>query len=223
MIEQNKLLSFSLYGEGKKYCVGMIKNVKLSNEIYPGWKVRVYLDASVPEVYVKELLGLGADVIDMSHTNVPGMYWRFLPLDDKTVDVFAVRDADSRLSNREKLAVDEWLSTDRPLHVMRDHPHHGNPNYPIMGGMWGYNNTLARWPISERLQVWLKNHLPFRRMDDMEFLNQLYYSHENQRVTHDDWLRSPKAQPFPLPRTGKRFVGEIFDENDTPGPQCELL
>ena len=36
----------------------------------------------------------------------------------------ASRDLDSRISSREVAAVNEWLRTDEPLHVMRDHPGH---------------------------------------------------------------------------------------------------
>lgn len=44
---------------------------------------------------------------------------------DDLVDVFVSRDLDSFVSDREKAAVDDWLSnSDAVLHVMRDHPYH---------------------------------------------------------------------------------------------------
>ena len=34
------------------------------------------------------------------------------------------RDLDSRINEREVEAVEEWLSSDQPVHAMRDHPQH---------------------------------------------------------------------------------------------------
>ena len=50
-----------------------------------------------------------------------------------------VRDTDSRLGIREKLAVDEWLDSGKKLHIMRDHPYH---RVPMLGGMWGCRPVL---------------------------------------------------------------------------------
>ena len=74
----------------------------------------------------------------MTNSKIPGMYWRFLPIEDKNVDLFIVRDVDSRINNREEEAVNEWIQSDKILHVMRDHPHH---YYKILGGMWGFKNS----------------------------------------------------------------------------------
>ena len=44
------------------------------------------------------------------------------------------RDLDSRFSNREHAAVEDWLKSDKAIHVMRDHPLH---NFSMFGGLWG--------------------------------------------------------------------------------------
>jgi hypothetical protein len=49
-----------------------------------------------------------------------GMLWRFTVAADPTVDRFIVRDVDSRLNYRERLAVEEWIQSGRPIHIMRD-------------------------------------------------------------------------------------------------------
>ena len=66
------------------------------------------------------------------------MMWRFTACDDEDVECFISRDTDSRLSLREKEAVDEWLESDKNFHIMRDHPYHVTA---IMGGMWGMKRT----------------------------------------------------------------------------------
>ena len=63
-----------------------------------------------------------------------GMFWRFYPASEDEVDVMISRDTDSRLSLREKYAIDEWLSSEKDFHIMRDHPFH---KFPVLGGMWG--------------------------------------------------------------------------------------
>jgi len=61
------------------------------------------------------------------------MFWRFLPASDPDMDILIVRDTDSRLGLRERLAVNEWLESGKNFHIMRDHPQHGTL---ILGGMW---------------------------------------------------------------------------------------
>ena len=65
--------------------------------------------------------------------------WRFLLLGDPTVSMFIVRDSESRLRLREKAAANEWISSGKPFHSMRDHPLH---NDPMMGGNSGGNNDF---------------------------------------------------------------------------------
>ena len=216
----NKVITFSLYGSDPKYCVGMIKNAELREETYSDWKIRVYLDESVPRRVVSDLERLGCEIVDMSDSKIPGMYWRFLAIEDPSIDVVCIRDSDSRLSMREKYAVNEWMNSDKILHIMRDHPHHG---YPIMGGMWGYKNHEQPTCISLALFSFLSSRGAFKKMDDMDFISRLYYKNQGKFLVHDDWNRFNDAKPFPTGRDGKRFIGEIFDENDRPGPQCELL
>jgi hypothetical protein len=50
------------------------------------------------------------------------------------VDIFLSRDLDSRFSEREVAAVDEWLKSEETFHVMRDHELHTNE---MLAGMWG--------------------------------------------------------------------------------------
>ena len=47
--------------------------------------------------------------------------WRFFPTLDPQVDIFLSRDLDSAITVREVEAVEEWLESEKMLHVMRDH------------------------------------------------------------------------------------------------------
>ena len=78
-----------------------------------------------------------------------GMNWRFLVADDISVNNFIIRDADSRVSLRDRWAIDEWLHSEskKPFHVVRDHPSHAN--YPLMGGTWGARASVFRGPLQK--------------------------------------------------------------------------
>jgi hypothetical protein len=63
--------------------------------------------------------------------------WRFLVLDDASVNAFMIRDADSRSTDRERVIINEWLKSTKPFHCMRDNIHHQVSFMPIFAGMWG--------------------------------------------------------------------------------------
>jgi hypothetical protein len=52
------------------------------------------------------------EVVVMDEEGTPNsMMWRFTACDDDDVEMFISRDTDSRLSIREKEAVDEWIES----------------------------------------------------------------------------------------------------------------
>ena len=50
-----RVISYGLYGKSPRYTIGVLRNAQLAPLVYPGWKVRVYLDSSVPRNVVEEL------------------------------------------------------------------------------------------------------------------------------------------------------------------------
>jgi len=86
---------------------------------------------------------LGAELRYVNEKLAP-MLWRFTVVDDPQVDIFIVRDADSRLTPRDATVVSHWLRQ-RPeasaiFHCIRDHPSHSI--YPVSGGLWGGRRAL---------------------------------------------------------------------------------
>ena len=234
-----KVVSYSLWCQEEKmdpkspyqckemYCIGALRNLDLRDLLYPDWTFRYYIDNTVPENIVENLRDRGAEVVDMTNVRIPGtdkkypgMFWRFLPFNDENVDVFIVRDSDSRINVRESLAVNEWLKTDKQLHIMRDHPHH---KYKILGGMWGFNCKKGRPNFNEICHKFLKSrNYGFKRMDDMYFLDNIYdyYKSNNEVLEHDAYnYNGEKGKMFPDETDVSNYynyVGEIFDENDVP-------
>ena len=229
-----KIISFSLYGSDPKYIEGMKQNIDMVPKIYgDDWVVRIYVDNTVDQEslsYFKKVEGI--EVVDMTNINMPGMFWRFMPFTDTTVDIFCVRDADSRPSIREKAAVDEWLASSKSLHTMRDHPHH---NYVVMGGMFGFNKVNGNYNFIKDYKRFISPNYSFKKMDDMIFLKSLYENFYNSSVSHDSYARSSvdnngnryltKSKNYPITRENKEegFIGEIFNKDNKPEFHRELL
>lgn len=217
-----KVISFSLYGNDPKYTIGMIKNVNISKELYPDWICYIYYNNTVPNDILKELNSFyNVKLIDMTHMQTPGMYWRFLPNDNKDVDYFMVRDSDSRMTLRESIAVKEWLESNKTLHIMRDHPHH---NYVILGGMWGMKCNKSFNMISS-INEYNKSSNLYEKMRDMDFLRDVIYpKYVNDSIIHATYFKfETHSQNFSLPLDDYKFVGEIYNADDSREYQYTLL
>jgi len=209
-----KYISFSLWGDKPIYNIGTIKNAELREKIYPDWTMVVYYDNSVPETTINRLKELGVLTIDMTNKNIYGMFWRFFAesLPDSEYAIF--RDSDSRITFREKLAVDEWITSGKSLHVMRDHPAHGIPfgnnEMGILGGMWGIKSNVIN--LTKLIDEYILN----KTLDygsDQNFLKTIYSLFINDKFTHDEFF---EKKPFPIKREYGRFVGDRIDENENP-------
>jgi len=130
-----KIISFSVWGTNPKYAEAAYQNLLLQPEIYPDWICRFYMDETVPSSLRTKLEEGGAEIVMMPPSDGNyGLFWRFEPLKDTTIERFIVRDSDSRLNIREATAVKEWEESGKEFHIMRDHPQHGAK---ICGEMWG--------------------------------------------------------------------------------------
>jgi hypothetical protein len=209
-----KIISFSLWGDNPKYTIGAIRNAELTPIIYPGWVSRFYCGESVPTDIIKTLISLpNTEVVVMDvDGDWTGMFWRFYACEDS--DIMLSRDTDSRLSLREKLAVDEWLSSDKDFHIMRDHPYH---NTEILGGMWGVRNGLLK-NIKELIGDYTKG--DFWQVDQNFLREKIHPLVVNNSFTHDSYLNyNINSKPFPSERINREFVGDVFDENENRHPE----
>lgn len=213
-----KVISFSIYGQHPKYTVGLLRNLELSKQIYHGWVVYIYYNNTVPVSMIEQYKKFdNVELFDMTNSDLPGMFWRFTP--QENVERFISRDADSRLSYRERYAVDDWIETDKILHILRDHPHH---EHEVNGGMFGLKIT-DRFNMLSEIKKWLvgKSLAVNNKFGDLDFLdNVMFPSLKDDLIAHDSvWKNRPGSVPFPTPMDDWKFVGEIYDENDNRYPQ----
>ena len=225
---KKKIISFALYGNSPVYWRGALENASRARTVYPGWTCRYYASHEVQVAVIRQLRDAGAEVVRRKRRHeTDGLFWRFLPVSESGVEATIVRDVDSRLSERERLAVDEWLASGSDIHIMRDHPDHRNL---IMGGMWGCRGgavSSMRWLILQwRWQRWRKGLPAFDRYGlDQLFLSEMVYPRYRDRACiHSDWVRfeGESVRPFSLPWKQTGYVGERIREDGTPMDRCAV-
>lgn len=187
------IVAFSLWGTQEVYTQGALANAKAVPAVFPGWTCRFYHDDSVPRSVQEELTRLGAETVAMpagsgqSH----GLFWRFFASDDPTVARFLCRDCDSRPTTREKAAVDAWIASGLPFHVMRDHILHTDL---ILAGMWGGMAGLLP-PLAPVIDAVADREAD--RWQDQRFLAEWVWPRIQGRVLVHDSVHPMAGQPFP--------------------------
>ncbi len=200
---ERNVVCFSLWGNNPKYTLHAVLNAKRVPQIYPGWSARFYIDSSVPAEIVRALRDYGARVIEVEddpRTHLK-LFWRFLASDDPGVERFLCRDCDAVVNEREAAAVNEWLSSGRRFHVMRDHPEHAEL---MMAGMWGGVAGLLPTLTEQAIQYY-ETHQPKWRWVDQDFLRDRVWPliredclvHDSVYSMGDDCRDFPAHAPIP--------------------------
>lgn len=202
-----KIISTSLWGDNPKYCIGAIKNAELLPLYYPQWILKIYTHKDVDEKIITKLRSFKNTEIEIidKPPDWTAMLWRFFPSLDESTECFICRDLDSRFNNREVSATNQWLLSDKSVHIMRDHPYHG---FAMLGGMVGFKRKSFKI-----INECLKNFNPSNKYGtDYEFFHNILYKNiNNDTLVHDEFF---EKKPFPIKRNGYEFVGQVFDEQE---------
>ena len=217
------VIAYSLWGDKPIYWIGALRNIEQAKKYFPGWKCRFYIDKNCSQHLIDSLDGENVEKIMMESTGSDensyyhhGMFWRFKASEDKDVNIFLSRDCDSRFSNREIHAINEWLASDKDFHIMRDHPYH---QVPILGGMWGCRNgIMTKIGLSSLIERWsMDKRSSYSCGIDQEFLREIVYDLvKDTSMEHSEFgIRyGGEIRPFPTQREDYTFVGDVFDENE---------
>ncbi|KAL1515320.1 hypothetical protein AB1Y20_001951 [Prymnesium parvum] len=207
-----RVITYSLYGSIPKYVNGAVANARAIRTVFPGWTARFYTDlATVPPSILKQIEEAGGEIVavDMAKHGKESMFWRFWAAADPTVERFISRDVDSRLMQRDAVAVGKWIESGRAFHVVRDHPSHSL--YPMSGGLWGARRGAL--PLVMELIASFPANSDY--LTDMIFLNSKVWPIAMQDVLQHDGYSCDGfegADPFPVPRDAEgRHVGQVFD------------
>jgi hypothetical protein len=135
----NNKICFSLYGNLPVYCQGALDNLRIIKERYPRWEA-FFFTKGVSVRTLNSLGDEGATVVECEFRNMT--LARFLPFCGDGISLS--RDCDSRISDREMRAVEEWLQSGKPRHVIRDHPEHIPGWATVPAGLWGSREPLGK-------------------------------------------------------------------------------
>ena len=224
-------ISYSLWGDNKVYTYGVVENVLDAKKYYEGWIVRVHYNDTVPSNIIDWLKT--QDNVEVVHhpgtiKKASNTLWRFEDLFIKDATTI-VRDADSRITERELILVDDWLKSDKDFHIVRDHKHH---TCPIGAGAFGMRNNCLEYvgiptgttsvneaplqfvPGLALMNAFLRDLLEHRNeyIVDQIFLAQYIYKYiANKSMVHCSHnAYEPFAKRIHPVETG--FVGEVVTE-----------
>lgn len=193
---ERNIIAFSVWGRDERYLQGALKNAELAPHIYPGWTCRFYCDDTVPSRTLAALCAAGAEVRLMpSQTRLyEGLFWRFLVAFDDTVERYLVRDADSIVSVRERLAVENWMSSSRHFHVLRDFYTHTDP---MLAGLWGGVRGAVPTALKDQMQRYLDDPTKTANADQKYLREQVWPFARTSVVIHDSKFKVLGARPYP--------------------------
>lgn len=223
-----KIISFCLYGDDPLYNIGAIKNAKAVKELLPDWNSMFFCADNVNSETIEEIKKYEGIIRLMDHKeSFTGMFWRFLPISYDEVTIMMSRDCDSRVFERDVVAIREFEKSSYNYNIIRDHPigHH----YRINGGMWGAKKTDFIKNINTYVNSFLKstfNHMygteeakrdSIRNQDQIFLVNHIYPHIVKDSLIFDEYF---KYEPHVIKLNHDRkscdfaFIGESLDVND---------
>lgn len=227
------VISMSLAGDDLQPIYGAIRNAQLMTVHYPEWTLAIYVSSSkeahrIPQLYLNKLKTLGARIIEVPKdiASLPPAVWKYLILDDPSVEVFLIRDPEFRLSDRERDMVIQWLGGQSPcFHCLRDHPSH--KTIPVVDGLWGGVAKCVRQRLGDSMSNLLRNSTqPGTGFQLNDFLQSVVWGRlQGSALCHDsvscgNWTG---ARPFPFLREGSAYLGARYDMHGTPAQAPGVL
>lgn len=212
-----KIISMSLYGAEPRYTLNAVYNAMVAQRDWPDWTLRVYYGQNVPPAVVELISAFGAETVAaVGYKADVSTVWRFFALEDRTATRVIMRDADARLSRRDRLAVEEWMATDWPVHIMHDHQLH---EATVLAGMWG---AVAGYVHPRLFDQWRRPSAAVGSGQetaaygaDQDWLRStLWPLVRNATLNHASWhcgkFGEAEWRPFPVLRNNSLdFVGQV--------------
>ena len=150
------------------------------------------------------------------YTNIIGnenKIYRYFPIDNPLVDICIIRDADSRIYERDIGCINDFIESNALFHIIRDHPNH---YHKIMAGMWGIKKNLIPVSIQQLYINWthMKDINDF--WADTLFLCEVIYPivihntlvHDELHNMEPDTIKLKPAVPI---RDELHFIGQVYE------------
>ena len=216
------VIAYCLWGNEPRYLVPLLENIRILPHLFPAWTISVYYDTTVDHNYVTDLGRRGAQLRQMIlPPGQPGhrrLLWRFEAIKDPSVKRFLIRDADSLLNVKERVAVDAWLGSDRFFHAMRDWYTHTDL---ILAGMWGGVGDILPSP-TELFRAWTGWRMENDHIDQ-DILSDTVWPTIRRSILIHDSIFTGTLGGVPFPPFGHLPFGSHIGQNafvhfDSTGP-----
>lgn len=208
------VFSFCLYGSNPKYTLGMIENIKMINEYFNEWYTYIYYNNIPANILEKIKTFNNIVLINSTYNNHKTMLDRFKPIDIMNVQIMMVRDADSLIHERDRWAINEFIKSNKKLHIIRDHAYHQRP---IMGGLFGIKKGLLKFNIEDKIKEF-EIYNDDKYDVDQKFLERHIYHigiKNNDYLLHGHKIPVYEVNiPFPFHPINDNFCGQVVEYNN---------
>lgn len=200
----NGIISYSLYGDYKKYSGTLLNSIKVIPTLLDGWIGRVYVGYDLPSLHpdIFEDLKKYSQVVVMQgkYKGHEGALWRFLPAGENLP--FVSLDADDLFTERTARMIQDWIKSGKRFASFTGI----NFLIPMLAGMWGARPIDGKPPIpdiKERIDTFCEHWYGF----DENFLRTQIWPF----AKYDCWrpVHFP-ARIFVVLLTALIFVGMIY-------------
>ena len=200
-----KIISFSLFGSKPRYLRGALDNIHAAKQLLPAWRCRFYLDGSVPADFIAALQEFDTEVITCADgaSLKEKLCWRFAVAWDSSVERLLVRDVDSVITEREVAAVNAWIVSSRPFHVMRDWWTHTDL---MLAGMWGGKGGQLP-DLSEEMMLYKSAVMETPNVDQWFLRDRVWPRIYAHCLVHDRCFDFLNAEAWPSSKDEGRHVG----------------
>jgi hypothetical protein len=208
------VIAFSLFGNSDIYSCGAVQNALLVKKILPEWQAIFFVDELVSISVLDTLGSLGAEVVQMGESSgSSGAFWRFLAVEREGVERIIFRDTDSRISQREKVLLDEWTTSGKQLHIIRDHPFHA---VLMLAGMWGVQGDVGINKVRVALETYKVESRDTYGEDQIFLEKEIYPIFTSKMMVHDAFFDFEPESCRPPRRDNGEFIGERINCQEEP-------
>ena len=215
-----KIISFCLYGSQSMYIYGAVKNAKIIRERLPDFTARFYYDNSVPLFIIQTLLKAKAELVavDWNVKNNHLMMSRFTACDDADVEYAFIRDADSRITERDISTMYSFIEQKYCyMQSIHDHPYH---NLCLCGGLIAFRKGYDKYLGSTMTEI-VKQHMfdyPNSKNSDQLLLKDFVYGKIRPilfvQQDYEFFYHGLKSYPISHKRQSYEFIGDVYNEID---------
>jgi hypothetical protein len=216
-----RVFSYCVFGNQKKYCLGMVKNLEQIRNLFPGYKVVIYLGNDVPQEYIDQYKTFhNVTLVNHNFTGGRLTAYRYFVLNE-LFDVVFVRDADSRFGHRDIWCITHFLNSEFKIFTIRDHKYHGKE---LMAGLTGFKNFSIPL-IKSNYDTFISNRKDIDYyQNDQDFIEQyIFQQYKHETIAYSAFFNFGEklTLQIPLPiKSNEDFCGNVYLFDDKDNQHC---